>query len=59
MPRHNYPKVRPYAKEFCKKHGLPYTQKPVLTAFADVVRALKRSGEIWQEAWEMSSIKQD
>ena len=54
MPRHNYPKVRPYAKAFCAKHGLKYTQKPFLTAVGDMLKSLEESGNIWKKTWEMS-----
>ena len=54
MPRHNYPKVRPYAKAFCAKHGLKYTQKPFLTALGNMLKSLEESGNIWKKAWEMS-----
>ena len=49
MPGHNFYKAQPYVREFCKKHGLEYIQKPLLTAFRDVVRSMKESGELWLE----------
>jgi fatty acid desaturase 2 (delta-6 desaturase) len=52
MPRHNFQKAKPYVIEFCKKHNLDYQEKPIWTAFGDIVRSLKESGEIWAEAWD-------
>jgi len=47
MPRHNLYKIQPYAMALCKKHGLPYQVKTLSTAFRDIVKSLKHSGEIW------------
>ncbi|XP_019850246.1 PREDICTED: fatty acid desaturase 2-like [Amphimedon queenslandica] len=57
MPRHSFKSVQPYVMEFCKKHGLDYQLKPIWTAFADIVRSLKVSGEIWYNAWETSELR--
>ncbi|KAG8147405.1 putative Fatty acid desaturase 1-like protein, partial [Naja naja] len=38
MPRHNYYKVVPLVKSLCAKHNIKYECKPLLSAFADVVR---------------------
>ncbi|XP_035251599.1 acyl-CoA (8-3)-desaturase-like [Anguilla anguilla] len=51
MPRHNYHAVAPLVRSFCKKHGLSYQNKSLYTAFADIVRSLKSSGEIWMDAY--------
>ena len=59
MPRHSFYKAQPYVQEFCKKYNLKYEMKPVWTAFGDIVRSLKESGEIWGEAWEMATMKHD
>ncbi|XP_050388594.1 acyl-CoA 6-desaturase [Patella vulgata] len=53
MPRHNLAKVMPLCKSLCKKHGIEYTSKPLLTAFKDIVGSLKESGELWFEAYNM------
>ncbi|XP_043772783.1 fatty acid desaturase 2-like protein FADS2B [Cervus elaphus] len=53
MPRHNYHKVVPLVKSLCAKHGLPYVNKPMLKAFGDIVRALKKSTALWKEAYCM------
>ncbi|KAH3861557.1 acyl-CoA 6-desaturase-like isoform X2 [Dreissena polymorpha] len=52
MPRHNLYKVAPLVQSLCKKHGIPYTVKPLLQSFVDIVRSLKVSGEMWKEAYE-------
>ncbi|XP_034979339.2 acyl-CoA (8-3)-desaturase [Zootoca vivipara] len=51
MPRHNYWKVVPLVKSLCAKHGIEYKCKPLLTAFADILRSLKDSGELWLDAY--------
>ncbi|KAM7236224.1 hypothetical protein CapIbe_013410 [Capra ibex] len=51
MPRHNYHKVAPLVKSLCAKHGLPYVNKPMLKAFGDILRALKKYGALWKEAY--------
>uniref|UniRef100_A0A8C7B902 Cytochrome b5 heme-binding domain-containing protein n=1 Tax=Neovison vison TaxID=452646 RepID=A0A8C7B902_NEOVI len=51
MPRHNYHKVAPLVRSLCAKHGLPYVSKPMLEAFGDIVRALKKSAALWRDAY--------
>ncbi|XP_072034199.1 acyl-CoA 6-desaturase-like isoform X2 [Amphiura filiformis] len=51
MPRHNFWKIAPYVERMCTKHGIEYQQKGLLTAFADVVRSLEHSGQLWYEAY--------
>uniref|UniRef100_A0A8C8YIB4 Cytochrome b5 heme-binding domain-containing protein n=1 Tax=Prolemur simus TaxID=1328070 RepID=A0A8C8YIB4_PROSS len=51
MPRHNYHKVAPLVRSLCAKHGLQYVNKPMLTAFGDIVRALKKSAALWKDAY--------
>ncbi|XP_060626612.2 acyl-CoA (8-3)-desaturase-like isoform X1 [Anolis sagrei] len=51
MPRHNYWKVAPLVKSLCAKHGVKYQCKSLFTAFADILRSLKASGECWQDAY--------
>uniref|UniRef100_A0A8C6V6B8 Fatty acid desaturase domain-containing protein n=1 Tax=Naja naja TaxID=35670 RepID=A0A8C6V6B8_NAJNA len=51
MPRHNYSKVAPLVKSLCAKYGITYHSKPLLTAFGDILRSLKVSGETWLEAY--------
>ena len=38
MPRHNLYKVAALVQSLCKKHHIPYTVKPLFTAFGDIVR---------------------
>lgn len=51
MPRHNYSKVKPLVQSICKKHGIPYEDKELFTAFGDIVRMLKKSGQLWYDAY--------
>uniref|UniRef100_A0A8D0DKE1 Fatty acid desaturase domain-containing protein n=1 Tax=Salvator merianae TaxID=96440 RepID=A0A8D0DKE1_SALMN len=51
MPRHNYWKVAPLVKSLCAKHDVKYECKPLLTAFGDILRTLKESGEHWLDAY--------
>uniref|UniRef100_A0A8D0U1N4 Fatty acid desaturase domain-containing protein n=1 Tax=Sus scrofa TaxID=9823 RepID=A0A8D0U1N4_PIG len=51
MPRHNYRRVAPLVKALCAKHGLSYEVKPFLTALVDIIRSLKKSGNVWLEAY--------
>ncbi|XP_021103987.1 fatty acid desaturase 2-like protein FADS2P1 isoform X2 [Heterocephalus glaber] len=51
MPRHNYHKVAPLVRSLCAKHGLLYVNKPMLTAFGDIVRALKKSAALWMDTY--------
>uniref|UniRef100_A0AAY4DZM0 Cytochrome b5 heme-binding domain-containing protein n=1 Tax=Denticeps clupeoides TaxID=299321 RepID=A0AAY4DZM0_9TELE len=51
MPRHNYRHAAPLVEALCKKHGLPYTVKPLWTAFSDIVSSLQKSGEMWLDAY--------
>lgn len=52
MPRHNLHKIQPYVRELCAKHGIPYKCKTLSEAFGDIVRSLKRSGEIWESHYQ-------
>ncbi|KAA0189950.1 Fatty acid desaturase 1 [Fasciolopsis buskii] len=49
MPRHNYIKAQPFVKELCKRHNLPYPEKPLGLAFRDVIRALKSAADLWKK----------
>nr|WAY16334.1 front-end fatty acid desaturase group A [Platynereis dumerilii] len=58
MPRHNLFRITPLVKSMCEKHNIPYIVKPLSTAFIDIVRSLKTSGELWlhyREAYHMDS----
>ncbi|XP_004683525.2 PREDICTED: fatty acid desaturase 2-like protein FADS2P1 [Condylura cristata] len=51
MPRHNYHRVAPLVRSLCAKHGLPYVNKPMLKAFGDIARALKKSAALWADIY--------
>nr|XP_056707964.1 acyl-CoA (8-3)-desaturase-like [Euleptes europaea] len=51
MPRHNFWKVAPLVKSLCAKHCIAYQCKPLLTAFGDILRSLKDSGQTWYDAY--------
>uniref|UniRef100_A0A452EH10 Cytochrome b5 heme-binding domain-containing protein n=1 Tax=Capra hircus TaxID=9925 RepID=A0A452EH10_CAPHI len=51
MPHHNYHKVASLVKSLCAKHGLPYVKKPMMKAFGDILRALKKSTALWMDAY--------
>ncbi|XP_045714285.1 fatty acid desaturase 2-like protein FADS2B [Phyllostomus hastatus] len=51
MPRHNYHKAAPLVRSLCAKHGVQYVNKPMLKAFGDIVRALKKSAALWVDAY--------
>lgn len=51
MPRHNLAKVAPLVKSLCQKYNLEYTNKPLLTAFSDIVKSLKKSGQMWYDSY--------
>ncbi|XP_068412230.1 fatty acid desaturase 2-like protein FADS2B [Eschrichtius robustus] len=51
MPCHNYHKVAPLVRSLCAKHGLQYVNKPLLKAFGDTGRALKKSAALWMDAY--------
>nr|ANN11901.1 delta-4 desaturase [Siganus guttatus] len=51
MPRHNYHLVAPQVQALCEKHGIPYEVKTLWKGMADVVRALKKSGDLWLDAY--------
>ncbi|ETE68145.1 Fatty acid desaturase 2, partial [Ophiophagus hannah] len=51
MPRHNYHKIAPLVKSLCAKYEVPYEEKPLLRAFADIVGSLKKSGALWLDAY--------
>nr|WAY16336.1 front-end fatty acid desaturase group B iso2 [Platynereis dumerilii] len=51
MPRHNFHKVAPLVRSLCKKHNLPYVEKSLGVAFADILTSLKKSGQLWYDAY--------
>lgn len=42
IPRHNLPKLRPYVRELCEKHGLPYNTDPFWKCVWDFLCSLKK-----------------
>ncbi|KAL8591040.1 hypothetical protein ACOMHN_015663 [Nucella lapillus] len=52
MPRHNLYKITPLVKSLCQKHGLDYQVKSLYEAFADIVRTLRHSGELWYSTYQ-------
>ncbi|XP_069755362.1 acyl-CoA 6-desaturase isoform X3 [Narcine bancroftii] len=51
MPRHNYYKIAPLVKSLCDKHGLNYQVKPLSQGFKDIIGSLKKSGDLWLDAY--------
>ncbi|XP_076087554.1 fatty acid desaturase 2-like [Mytilus galloprovincialis] len=51
MPRHNLYKIQPLVKSLCNKHGIPFEVKSLQRSFADILKSLKHSGEIWSAAY--------
>ncbi|XP_012518173.1 PREDICTED: fatty acid desaturase 2 [Propithecus coquereli] len=51
MPRHNLYKIAPLVKSLCAKHGIEYQEKPLLQALLDIIRSLKKSGQLWLDAY--------
>uniref|UniRef100_A0A4W5M9P4 Fatty acid desaturase 2 n=1 Tax=Hucho hucho TaxID=62062 RepID=A0A4W5M9P4_9TELE len=51
MPRHNYHLVAPLVRTLCEKHGVSYQVKTLQKAIIDVVRSLKKSGDLWLDAY--------
>jgi len=53
MPRCNYHKVAPLVRSLCAKHDIEYQEKSLYRAMADICTSLKRSGELWYDAYHM------
>jgi len=53
MPRCNYAHVAPLVKSLCAKHNIEYQEKSLYGAFADICNSLKKSGQIWYDAYHM------
>ncbi|XP_062403030.1 acyl-CoA 6-desaturase [Sardina pilchardus] len=51
MPRHNYWLAAPLVKALCEKHGIPYEVKTLWRGLVDVVSSLKKSGDLWLDAY--------
>nr|A0A0C5PRW9.1 RecName: Full=Fatty acid desaturase 2; AltName: Full=Acyl-CoA 6-desaturase; AltName: Full=Delta(6) fatty acid desaturase; Short=Fads2 (delta6); AltName: Full=Delta-6 fatty acid desaturase [Tachysurus fulvidraco]AJQ20793.1 fatty acyl Delta6 desaturase [Tachysurus fulvidraco] len=51
MPRHNYSRASPQVRELCEKYGIQYQVKGLWESWCDIVRSLKKSGELWLDAY--------
>ncbi|XP_072277877.1 fatty acid desaturase 2-like [Pyxicephalus adspersus] len=51
MPRHNYYKIAPYVRSLCKKYNVLYEEKGLWKAFEDIVVSLRKSGDLWLDAY--------
>ncbi|KAG6922788.1 fatty acid desaturase 2, partial [Chelydra serpentina] len=51
MPRHNYCKIAPLVKSLCTTYGVHYEEKSLGKAFRDIVGSLKKSGDLWLDAY--------
>ncbi|NXI63192.1 FADS2 desaturase, partial [Anseranas semipalmata] len=51
MPRHNFWKVKPLVKSLCAKYGVQYEEKSLGKAFVDIIGSLKKSGDLWLDAY--------
>lgn len=50
VPRHNLRKLRPYVRELCQKHDLPYHTAPFLKCVWDFLASLKRESAPLRES---------
>ncbi|KAB5565890.1 hypothetical protein PHYPO_G00246710 [Pangasianodon hypophthalmus] len=51
MPRHNYSRAAPQVRKLCEKYGVKYQVKGLWESWCDIVRSLKKSGELWLDAY--------
>ncbi|KAM5138834.1 fatty acid desaturase 2-like isoform 2-T2 [Mantella aurantiaca] len=51
MPRHNYNKIAPFVRSLCKKYDVFYEEKPIWKAFKDIIGSLRKSGDLWLDAY--------
>ncbi|XP_044125415.1 acyl-CoA 6-desaturase [Bufo gargarizans] len=51
MPRHNYHKIAPLVRSLCKKYNVNYEEKSLYNAMRDIVQSLRKSGELWLDAY--------
>ncbi|XP_040184352.1 acyl-CoA 6-desaturase isoform X1 [Rana temporaria] len=51
MPRHNYYKIAPFVRSLCKKYEVLYEEKPIWKAFTDIIGSLRKSGDLWLDAY--------
>ena len=51
MPWHNLHKTAPLVRSLCAKHSIEYQKKPPLWALQDVIGSLRKSGQLWLDAY--------
>ncbi|KAB0371923.1 hypothetical protein FD755_016861 [Muntiacus reevesi] len=51
MPWHNLHKIAPLVRSLCAKHGIEYQEKPLLWALQDIIGSLRKSGQLWLDAY--------
>ncbi|TSK13480.1 Fatty acid desaturase 2 [Bagarius yarrelli] len=51
MPRHNYSRAAPHVQKLCAKYGIQYQVKGLWESWCDITRSLKKSGELWLDAY--------
>jgi delta8-fatty-acid desaturase len=56
MPRHNLPKLRPYVRKLCDKHGLTYNTDPFAKCVWEFLSSLKRESAPFRT--ELAQLRQ-
>ncbi|CAI9155343.1 unnamed protein product [Rangifer tarandus platyrhynchus] len=51
MPWHNLHKITPLVRSLRAKHGIEYQEKPLLRALQDIIGSLRKSGQLWLDAY--------
>ncbi|XP_066439252.1 acyl-CoA 6-desaturase [Eleutherodactylus coqui] len=51
MPRHNFCKIAPLVRSLCKKYNVNYEEKTLYGAMRDIVGSLRKSGDLWLDAY--------
>ena len=51
MPWQNLPKVAPLVRSLCAKHSIEYLEKLLLQALQDIIGSLRKSGQLWLDAY--------
>jgi len=55
MPRHNYVKVHQRIMDLCRKHGLKPRVRPLLSAFNDILEALRIAVRTWEKEQQLKN----
>jgi fatty acid desaturase len=58
MPRPNLRRAQPVVQEYCRRHGIPYTQTGLIESYAIVVRYLNRVGLGARDPFECPLVAQ-